>query len=110
MSKKISLSEQLKQAENDAMYYRGKYENEHAARVELQEKLDKMSRGTIEVLNSNYNDIILANKQFMEIIRWQINPETTKNTEAGKTKCYRCGGRLDDNGYCLNHGNVGGIR
>jgi hypothetical protein len=68
------LREELKRAENSEFYYKGRLET---AENRLQKfEAENKERQYKEMRNSD--EIITHNRQLLEIIRWQMNPETTK--------------------------------
>lgn len=76
--KKEILSKQLENANKLAEYYKGKNEILDEEFRALKKRYDDKFGTQLTAGYQQVSEILHANKQLMEIVRWHINPETAK--------------------------------
>ena len=98
---KKTLTEQLNEALKSIEYYRGRYELLGEELRELKKKYDDRFSNQLMDSRDSERNIISANQQLQEIIRWHVNPETAKLSEK---ICIKCGNTVRSGFKCNNCG------
>lgn len=102
MPKKISLTKQLEEAQKSEQYYRGQAnvlgDSVRRLEKEAERKIEQERADSFRSLDSKRSEV----DRLMEIIRWQINSETTRYPFA-KAKSERSD-RVDDNPHSIKSG------